>query len=537
MERGYYKKILNKLNCCTAFIFCALICTSVFIPPFAFSVENNAVITKNAEVVFSMEDCINYALLNNPNIKIYEQKQLVQKSLIGIQKSNYFPNLVGGTGYKINNTSNSGDQNNSINNNYYQVNLGINQLIWDFGRTNAKINMQEYNYQASGFDLDYQVIDTIYNVKIAYATVLAARANEDIFQRSVKINQLNYERTNALYQEGLKSRIDVVNAEVYLTNAKIDLLDAQNQYQSALIGLNNSMYYTDAPDYQIKNIENFNFQSNFSTKNEVDVAYVHQKYDDAISEGAILTSGIEKRDIIKDYQFKTCPLSFKEALAKAYENRPDLKSLNLVKKAAEEALRAVKKIYLPSVNASAGYTYQKSSSLASNGVAAYAGIDLPTVNIMNIRCLIEQGEYNLNIAQKNIDMSKKNIYFQVENYYVNMKLLEKRIPLMSQKIGQTLENFELADGRYTVGLGNFIELQQAQTNYNNAQLAFVQSVFNYNKARFYFEKSMGVNGYPRPTIPDTKTKNKMIEKIRFLPEIKLDNKTKTKNSKTKEGAS
>ena len=73
-----------------------------------------------------------------------------------------------------------------------------------------------------------------------------------------------------------------------------------------------------------------------------------------------------------------------------------------------------------------------------------------------------------------------------------MKQLEKRIPLMARKVEQTLENFELADGRYTIGLGNFIELQDAQTNYNNAQLEFVQIVFKYNVAKEEFLKSMGV---------------------------------------------
>ena len=73
-----------------------------------------------------------------------------------------------------------------------------------------------------------------------------------------------------------------------------------------------------------------------------------------------------------------------------------------------------------------------------------------------------------------------------------MKQLEKRIPLMAQKVNQTLENFELADGRYTVGLGNFIELQDAQNNYNQAQLEFVQTVFKYNVAKEEFLKSMGV---------------------------------------------
>lgn len=514
MESEALKNIMKKLCLGTIFLFFVFV-----LSPFcAFCAETSAVVTKNVEAsepVFSMNDCIDYALKHDPNIKIYQDSQKTQKSLVGQAQSAYFPNLVGGTGYNINNTNYSGSQNNTLTNNYYKLNLGVNQLIWDFGRTSANINMNKFNYEAAGYNLNYQILNTIYNVKIAYTGVLAARANEDIYQRSVKINQLNFERANALYAEGLKSRIDVVNAEVYLTNAKIDFLEAQNAYQTALIALNKSMYYTEAP-YTIQNTESFNFQKDYAAKSEINVSYEQKKIEDEIRDGAILTSGIEKRDIVKDYKFRAFDLSMMDAINKAYQNRPDLQSLELVKRASEESLKAVKKAYMPSVNASGGYSYQKNSDFASNALGIYAGIDLPTVNAMSIKYKIDQGKSYWDIAVQNIDLSKKNIYFEVQNYYVNMKQLEKRIPLMSQKIGQTLENFELADGRYTVGLGNFIELQQAQTNYNNAQLAFVQSVFNYNKARFYLEKAMGVNDYapvvtPTPTFK-SKSKSKPIIK-------------------------
>lgn len=448
-------------------------------------------------VVFSIDDCINYALKNDPNIKNYESTKKAQKSAVGIAKSNYFPSIFGSTGYNINNTKYSGDINSSVNNNYYGLNMGVNQLIWDFGKTIAQINMNKFNYEAAGYDLESVTLNSIYNVKTAYATVLAARANEDIYSRSVRINELNVDRTNAMYKVGLKSKIDVVNAQVYLTDAKISLLQAQNQYQSALINLNNSMYYVDAPDYAIKDTETFNFQKNYSVKNEIDVAYDRKNYDDKnieseIKDGAILTSGIEKRDIIKTYNFKPFSLSMSEAIAKAYENRPDLKSIILVKKASDESLKALKRSFLPTISGSAGYTFQGRSEYNANAVSLAAGMTLPTINGMSIKYQIEQAHSYVDIAANNVDLLKKNIYFQVQNYYVNMKQLEKRIPLMSQKVGQTLENFELADGRYAVGLGNYLELQQAQTNYNNAQLAFVQSVFDYNQARYYLEKAMGI---------------------------------------------
>lgn len=460
---------------------------------------NTNVATLQGAIVFSMDDCVNYALKNDPNIKKLEYTQKIQKSAVGVAKSNYFPTLNGGTGYNINNTRNSGSSGlpDSVNNNYYGLNLSINETIWDFGRTTAKINMNKYNYEAAGYDLAFQKAISTYNTRLAYTAVLAARANEDINARSVRINMLNVDRTKAMYEVGLKSKIDVVNAEVNLTEARISLLQAQNTYQTNLIKLNNSMYYMDAPDYSIKDTETFNFQKNYSAKNELDVAYDRKNYDEnsveaELKDGAILTSGIEKQDILKTYNFKPFTMSMADAIKTAYANRPDLKSLELVEKASEESLRALKKSYLPSINGSAGYSMGSYSDYNSSTVGIYAGVNLPAVNAMSIKYQIDQGKSYLDIAKNNVTLLKENIYFGVQGYYVNMKQLEKTIPLMSQRVQQALENFELADGRYSVGLGNYLELQQAQTNYNNAQLAFVQSVFDYNQALFYLKESMGV---------------------------------------------
>ena len=73
-----------------------------------------------------------------------------------------------------------------------------------------------------------------------------------------------------------------------------------------------------------------------------------------------------------------------------------------------------------------------------------------------------------------------------------MRQMEREIPLMNTKVKATLENFELADGRYSVGLNNYVELQDALRAYNQAQLNFVESVLKYNIAREELLKSMGL---------------------------------------------
>src|SRR5574344_1367435 len=331
--------------------------------------------------VFTMENCVEYALENDPNIKNYRNTQEKKKSEVGIAKSSYFPSITGGTGYNINNTKYFGDKSNSLNNNYYGLDLSITEMIWDFGKTSAKINMSKFNYEAAGYDVENSILYRIYDVKIAYTAVLAARANVDIYARSVRINKLNVDRTKAMYEVGLKSKIDVVNADANLTEAKISLLEAQKEYEVSLIELNNSIFYVNAPSYLIQNTETFNFQKNYSVKNELNVAYDRKHYDASsveaeMKDGAILTSGIEKQDILKTYKFKPFPYTMDEAIQLAYQNRPDLKSLILVRRASEESLKAIKRSYFPAINASGGYSLMKQSDYGTvTKIERLAGIN------------------------------------------------------------------------------------------------------------------------------------------------------------------
>ena len=459
--------------------------------------ENNSV-----KKIFSVDECVEYAINNDPNIRISANNFEIQKSRVGQAKSDYFPMLGIGTGYNYqysnsaNYTSSSMWRNSSRSNSngYYQLNASVNQLIWNFGKTTAGINMQKFNRESAGYDLDYSILETVYNVRVAYFAVLAALANVDIYERSVRINSLNYERTKAMFEEGLKSRIDVVNAEVYLTDAKTQLIDAQYKYDTAMVNLKNSMFYMEDRDFSVENTENFDFLRNNYKMQTIEIGTIKKngETDDGEHSVVLLTSGIQKQDILQDYKFNPYIIELKEAIQNAYENRSDLKSLKMIVRAQEESLKQVKRSWAPEITAGAGYNLRNSDGQSNTGFTASAGLDFPMINILDIKYRIDEGKSYLDIAKDNVDLSEKNINFEVQKYYLAMRRLEKTIPLMADKVRQTLENFELADGRYAVGLNNFIELQDAQTNYNNAQLAFVQSVFDYNVAREEFKKSMGV---------------------------------------------
>jgi len=440
--------------------------------------------------ILSLQDCISLAIKNSPKVNMSKNYALAAKSRVGQAKSDYFPTLGAGTGYygQIDSSKNM-----SGNNDYYSANASLNQLIYNFGRTGARINMQKFYEIGAKHDVENSMVQAVFDVKSAYYNVLAAQANRDIQKSNVQINERQYLRTKAYFEEGIKSRIDLVNAEVYLSDSKIQLVNAENSYKTAIIKLNNAMYVAYAPEYSIKNTETFNFTREqfapVSLLNEnVDELYDVEKYEK--NDDALETS-IEKNDILKNYEFKVYPYTLEEAIKKANEQRPDLLSYASTYAAMEESLKYVKREYYPSINGRVGYTHRNTNYLVNNGMNFSASLDFPTVNIMNTKNKIDEAKAQLDVALDNVNLSKQNIYFEVQNAYVNMQQIEKRIPLLEVKVRQTLENFELADGRYAVGVGDFIQLQDAKQNYNNAQQSYVQAVFEYNLARATLEKAMG----------------------------------------------
>ena len=173
----------------------------------------------------------------------------------------------------------------------------------------------------------------------------------------------------------------------------------------------------------------------------------------------MLSSGIEHNDIIQDYVFDPFKLTRQEAVDNALENRPDLKSIRMVSKVQEESLKAIKRQYAPDLTADVGWSYTKNEDTYSSPFQVGASMGLGSLNPVGIHYQVKEGEAMLDIANHNINIAKSDIYWEVQENYVNMRQLERKIPLMSQKVKATLENFELADGRYSVGLNNYVELQ------------------------------------------------------------------------------
>ncbi|MBR1424857.1 TolC family protein [bacterium] len=456
--------------------------------------------------VLGIEDCISIALNNNPAIKNARFNYGISKSNVGRARSEFFPTVGVGTGYNYTNTN---TKRTDYDTNAYTVQATLNQLLWNFGRTNARIKMQKFYMIADEFNFENVVRQTIFYVKQRYYEVLAARASVLINEAYVDINERNYQRTKAYYDEGLKSKIDLVNAEVTLSDSKISLIRSQNLYKNSLVNLNNAMYLTNAPSYSISDNGSFSVKDNVAPIDLTRITGVNTQTSHQVpvrvNDAKQLTATIETLEMLTDYKIEEFPYTFEECIEMAYKNRADLKAYTSTLDAVKENLVYVKRNYYPEISANAGYGFRNQNRTNSLNV----GVNLSSsLNIMAQKYDVDAAKYQVDIAQNSLNQLNQDIYFEVQNAYINMVELEKQIPLQGVKVRQTLENYELAEGRYYVGLGDYIELQDAKVNYNNAQNSYIETIHNYNVARANLESVIAMPQKVTITLEDKKNGTK-----------------------------
>ncbi len=85
-------------------------------------------------------------------------------------------------------------------------------------------------------------------------------------------------------------------------------------------------------------------------------------------------------------------------------------------------------------------------------------------------------------ARDNVESLRLQVEQQVFSALSNLKLAQEQIGNAIEADRYARENLALAEGRYKVGVGNVVELDDAQFQATNAAIAVVTARYNYQIA-------------------------------------------------------
>jgi len=388
----------------------------------------------------TLEKCIGIALKKQPNIIAAAGAVKANQSKVGQARSNYYPQVDLASGYSRENPTTS---NKTVD--QYTGSVALKQNIYDFGKTPAQVNIQKLNLDSSKSDLENVTEQIILNVKQAYYGVLQAKKNRDVAEETVKQFQQHLEQAKGFYEVGTKPKFDVTRAEVDLSNSKLNLIRAENSVRLSIVTLNNAMGVPDAPEYTIED----------------------------------------------NLLFKGYGITFEEAINRAYKNRPDLTAIILRREAAEKSVELANTGYYPVLTGNAGYNRAGENFPLGEGWNAGVTLSFPIFSGYLTKYQVEEAKANLDVIKANEEGVRQNIFLEVQQAHLNLKEAEERIPAAELVIKQAEENLELANGRYAAGVGNPIEVTDAQVALINAKLSYIQALYDYKVALANLEKAMG----------------------------------------------
>ena len=410
--------------------------------------ELTSVGTEKPVQFLTLNQCIEIALSKNPTILASLYGVDVNRSRVGEARSNYYPQLSASGAYTridplSSQTSTFGS---SAAYDQYTSSINLNQNLLDFGKTSQQVDISKYNLESARSDLNTTQDVIILSVKQSYYGVLKAKRDRDVAADVLKQFQLHLDQAKGFYDVGTKARIDVIKAEVDLSNAKLSLINAENALNIAWVTLNNVMGTPDAPVYAIE--DNLSFQH--------------------------------------------YAITLEEAKARAFDNRPDLKSIISKRQAAEASISYARSGYYPVLSGFASYNW--AGETTSNMDHSWNAGVLLTVPLFSGFLTVHQAaeaRSNFYILKANEESLRQQIQLDVRQAYLNLQAAEASIATAELASAQAKENLDLANGRYAAGVGSPIEVSDAFATYVTAQANFTSALSNYKIDQATIEKAMG----------------------------------------------
>lgn len=400
-------------------------------------------------IQLNMADCLELALINNPKIKAAYAKSEVSKYQKWETLAGYTPRLDFSSSINHNKPDLSMLRSNisiSAFDKYTLGQIGIRQLVWDFGYTQNKYTIDKIEYEKSKTEIDSVVNEVVCAVKDAYYNLAYAFDKKRVAQEALDNYTKMYHQAMAFWEVGTKTKVDVLFAQTNMEEARAQLISAENNIDIAYSQLNNAMGLPFCDPYMI------------------DVSL----------------------------RYEPVSITMKDAVEIANVSRPDIKGAMLGVDTANQAVKLSWKTIMPSIEFQANYGKGGIEDWTERSWYNYGGfLMFPTVNPVLLRNQVKEAKAQYQQVQYSTKAQINDIYYEIQSVYTRLKDAKARIPVAKTAMEKAQENFEITSGRYKVGYGDAIELKDSQVMLVSAKLAYYQTIYDYNSARANLERSIG----------------------------------------------
>jgi len=331
-----------------------------------------------------------------------------------------------------------------------------------------------YNYFALQASLSQQVanLTAIDNYRSARAT---ARASQYSLQDARDMVTL---AVGGAYLQALAAQSRVESAQAQLDTANAVFHQSSEQHREGVLGrlnLDQSQLQTLAQQQQIITLRN-------------DLA--KQKINLARLTGLPPNPDYQLTD---NFPFSPPPVqSVNDAVARAEQQRSDLRAAQAQVEAAQRALSAARAERVPSASVNGYYEAIGVNPSESHGAFAVVGtLNIPIWQGGKTGADIAEAEAVLAQRQAELEDTRGQIEAEIREAYLDLEAAAGQVEVARKNVQVAQETLEMARARMEAGVINTVEVVQAQQTVSSAQLDLINSVFAHNLAKLSLARELG----------------------------------------------
>lgn len=406
------------------------------------------------EQLLTLAQAEQLAIRNNPRVSVGKLLALAQHQVVREARSAELPTAAAAvTGEDAEEASriSAGSLTSSRLLKHVGAGANVTQLIYDFGHTHNLVLSQKLSAQASDANAMATTEEIVLATDQAFYDALTAQAELDVARQTVNARQTTDTQVGEMTRNKLKSTLDLSFADVDLSQAKLLLLDAQNNSDSSMAVLDSVLGLDHGTTYRL----------------------------------------------VEETAAPQPPPPDADALIQtALQQRPDLQALNLNTQSEQKVARAAWEQMLPSISAAGTVgtiPVHPGSYYITNWWGAVGGnISIPIFNGFLYSSQAREAKYRAEADAEDSRDLRDRIVRDVRTSWLEAGNNWQRMTVTAQLVKQADLAFQLAQTRYKMGLSSIVELSQAQLQQTSAQIQDTAARYQYRLSLATLNYEMGV---------------------------------------------
>jgi outer membrane protein len=412
--------------------------------------------------VWTLQECVNYALENNVSIKQSELDKEIASQDVVAAKWNFVPNLNANASQNYNFGSSITSSGTRASADFSSNNFGINSSVILFNGFSNLYTLQQtkIGVEAKDAALEKMKNDISLNIVNAYLQILFAKEQVKVAQSQVDISQLQVLRIEELVKAGTRAEGDLYNVKSTLATDNQNLVVAKNTETLTALRLAQLLQLPES-------------------------TILIQEIAVEATDQSILNTGID------------------EIFKKAEETFPEIKLADLNIKIAEKTIKISQSRYYPTLSLNYGmstvYQHRQGSTdfitfsdqLDQNlGNSIGLSLNIPIFNRFQYRTTVSKNKIYYLKSEYSLTSEKLRLKETIQTAYTDAQASSKSYDAAVISVEAQNKAFDYANERYMVGAINSFDFNQIKNNLVSAQSQLIRAkydfVFKLKVLQFYY---------------------------------------------------